>query len=704
MAACLIPHGESQGRIKKQICITTQQWRRVAASIIMGAMDQFSLAGDFPPASEADWRTLVAKALRAAPFEALETPLYEGFRTGPLYGKPGRRPAISGNRGWSVIQPLIDEKQFADDLAGGTSAFSVDLSACPAAAIKDDLEALIGSAEAPFFMTPGSSIADAAFLSASTRADELSGSAGFDPLTAFALSGERPADRSQLFADYVDAAFRLRERSPAFVPFLASGEAWNGAGGSATEELGFTLAAGAAYWRALLKAGMPLPEAARSIGFSLSASSDIFITIAAFRAMRLVWARALAAAGEGPNQDLLLLAKMPPRILAAYDPHVNLLRATAAAFGAAIGGAAGIEVRPFDEALGSATAFARRLARNTNLVLKHEAWLSAVADPAAGSSYVESLTGELAGRAWALFREVEAQGGLGSALESGFVAGRLRRPAEMQERAIARRRKKLTGISEFPNLSETQPASGPARPPAGRARAGGAPALTSGLALPAPGKGERFAALAAAAADGATLSELRAASRTVKDLAFAPLNAEKRDAEPFEALRRRSDIALASVGSRPPLFLATLGKPDEHRARANWVQGFFAAGGIEVIQPAGGFDTIDALVATFKQGPAPAACLCASNAVYGAMPGAAAALKEAGAVLVYLAGPASILKTLDAKDKTAIDRLIYEGCDALATLQEAQRALCVEELSEAAGLEAEEAGFEVNAEVETRSY
>ena len=157
-------------------------------------------------------------------------------------------------------------------------------------------------------------------------------------------------------------------------------------GGSATEELGFTLAAGVAYWRALSAAGMPLADAARCIGFSLSASSDIFITIATFRAMRLLWARALAAAGEGPNQDLLLLAKMPPRILSAYDPHVNLLRATAAAFGAAIGGAAGIEVLPFDEAGGSATALSRRLARNTNLVLKHEAWLCAVADPAAGSA------------------------------------------------------------------------------------------------------------------------------------------------------------------------------------------------------------------------------------------------------------------------------------------------------------------------------
>ena len=95
-----------------------------------------------------------------------------------------------------------------------------------------------------------------------------------------------------------------------------------------------------------------------------------------------------------------------------------------------------------------------------------------------------SLTGQLAERAWALFREVEAQGGLGSALESGFVAEKLRRPVDMQQRAVARRREKLTGISEFSNLSETAPASEPAI-----ARAEGAPALASGLALPAAGKG-----------------------------------------------------------------------------------------------------------------------------------------------------------------------------------------------------------------------
>ncbi len=663
----------------------------------MRAMTDFSLASAFPPASEADWRAIAAKALKGASFDALKTPLYEGFHTEPLYTGHGGAPALHGNRGWLIVQPFVDEKQAADDLDGGANAFSLDFGACPAIETKDGALSCLGAGA--LFLAPGAAAAEAALvLAAKGDASGLRGSAGFDPLTVFALSGEFPAERPALFADTVDAAFHLRERCPFFVPFLASGTAWNGAGGSATEELAFTLAAGVSYWRALAEAGMPTGAAARCIGFSLSASSDIFITIATFRAMRLLWARALAAAGESPNAGLLLLAKMSSRMVSAYDPHVNLLRATAAAFGAGAGGASGVELLPYGSASGGSDELARRIARNINLVLQLEAWLPAVADPAAGSAYVEALTSQLAAAAWGLFREVEAKGGLAAALERGFIAEKLRRPAELQARAIARRREKITGVSVFPNLSETAPSfAAPARAESGAVTA-------SELALPPAGKGERFAALVAAASNGAPLSELRAASRIVCDLAFAPIDAGRRDAEPFETLRQRADIALASIGSRPPIFLALLGKPEEYRARAIWVQGFFAAGGIQVLVPDQAFDNTEALAEAFKRSPAPVACLCASNGVYASAKGAAAALKQAGAVQVYLAGPASILKTLDAADRGAIDRLIYEGCNALAVLEEAQRVLRVEELSEAADFEAVEEGFEVYAEVEASSY
>ncbi len=658
-------------------------------------MDHFSLAAGFPPASEAEWLALVGKALAGAPFDTLRTALHEGFKTEPLYMQAQRRLPLSAWRGWHVVQPLTgSEAQLADDLGNGADAFSLDFDAGLAVKTAAKLKYLLGS-DIPYYLKPGSALADAALVLAANDKSGIAGSAGFDPLTAFALSGERPAEEA-FFADYADAAFYIREHSTSFVPFLASGRAWDGAGGSAVQELSFTLAAGVSYWRALAEAGMPLAESAACIGFELMASADIFLTIAKFRAMRLIWARAIEAAGEKPRADLLLLARMPRRILTAYDPHVNLLRGTAAAFGAAIGGATGIEVLPFDSAAGGAKALSRRMARNTSLILQQESYLSAVADAAAGSAYVEALTDDLAAAAWELFRTVEGKGGLAAALESGFVQNELCRKASERERAMACRGDKITGVSVFPNLAENAAFAARAAEPDGEGQHPFAGKLRE---LPAPGRGERFAALVAAARAGYSLRELRLASSRVASFAAAPVPASKRDAEPFEMLRQRADTALEMIGSRPPIFLALLGKASDYRTRASWVQGFFAAGGIEAIVPDEGFENVETLAASFKESPAPTACLCSSNGVYASLTGAASALKKAGAVAVYLAGPASVLKTLASEDAIAIDRLIHEGCNALAILEEAQAALQVEEISEAAVVEAAEEGFEVHTHV-----
>ena len=441
----------------KTFQIPVRLWTPPVHSIIIRTMDHFSLAAGFPQSSEAEWLALVDKALAKSPFESLRTRLHEGFTTEPLYKGPQSRPPLFGARGWTVVQPLTAlEAQAADDLAQGAGALSIGFDAEFGVETAGNLRKLL-AADVPCILAPGATLADAALVLAARDKSTIAGSAGFDPLAAFAVSGERPAQKAALFADYVDATFHMSERFPSFVPFLASGHAWDGAGGSATEELAFTLGAGVSYWRALAEAGMPLAAAAGCIGFSLTASADIFLTIAKFRALRLLWARALEAAGEKPQANLLLLARMPERILTAYDPHVNLLRGTAAAFGAAIGGATGIEVLPFDSASGSPAAFSRRLARNTSLILQEESYLSAVADAAAGSAYLEALTDGLAASAWALFREVEAKGGLAAAIESGFVEDRLRRKAGERERAMASRADKITGVSVFPNSAEKAP-------------------------------------------------------------------------------------------------------------------------------------------------------------------------------------------------------------------------------------------------------
>jgi methylmalonyl-CoA mutase len=164
------------------------------------------------------------------------------------------------------------------------------------------------------------------------------------------------------------------------------------------------LGEGVAQLRAL--EGLDDGALARAVGVSLAADQDMFVTLAKFRAMRLLWARVLAACGL-PHTELSLHGETSRRMHAAMDPHSNILRATAAVFGAGLGGASSICVLPFSQAQGVPNAFARRVARNVQIVLQEESNLWRVADPASGSGYVEQMTRDLCDVAWRVFQQTE---------------------------------------------------------------------------------------------------------------------------------------------------------------------------------------------------------------------------------------------------------------------------------------------------------
>ncbi|MEJ2227712.1 MAG: methylmalonyl-CoA mutase family protein [Alphaproteobacteria bacterium] len=697
-------------------------------------MDEFNLAGDFPAASFEDWEKAAVKALRGQGFGVLENQLYEGFATKPLYtrtadgetaslsGEPGVAPFIRGNNGalvatgegrpWSIIQFLdhldITEanRQLHEDIANGTSAAWVQLGgnlpyggAFLGARTLKRLEQVFDGVpldKLSVYISGGfDAVAGAALMAAlwekrNIAPERVKGCAGFDPLGTVAASGFIPAERNRTLADTLDAAAWLRERSYAVRPFLASGRAWHQAGGSAREELAYTLAAGVSYWRALTEAGWPLEDAANAIQFALSADTDIFLTIAKFRAMRALWARATEAAGL-PAQSPPLIAEMSFRVITERDPHVNLLRGTAAAFGAAAGGAEAILLIPFNTQLGTPDAFSRRLARNTQLLLQEEAHLGRVADPAGGSWYVENLTHRLAAGAWTEFRRIEAAGGLLAALESGLAARTFTDVIMRRTANLERNREKITGVSAFPNLDEEPMFSRPQDLDIDLStldREGMVPVLPHG------GKGERFAAMVAAAGDGATLKGLERACETLLErYDFLP-DTPVRSSEPFEALRASSDKAYARVHARPPIFLANIGKLADFNAKARWAQNFFAAGGIEVFDE-GGFDNIDTLVRAFQRSPAPIACICASPQTLAALSGVPGSLKKAGAVAVYLVAEREDLASLAEDDKHMLDRLLYEGCNMLKLLTELHHMMRVKELGEAEieGLDDEDDGL-----------
>jgi methylmalonyl-CoA mutase len=303
------------------------------------------------------------------------------------------------------------------------------------------------------------------------------------------------------------------------------------------------------------------------------------------------------------------------------DPYVNMLRATIAVVAAGLGGADAITVLPFTMALGLPDQFARRMARNTQLVLLEESNLAKVADPAAGSGGLEDITDKLCHAAWALFQEIERVGGAWTALEHGALQQKVAAVRKERESAVARRKDALTGTSDFPDLAE---------------------APVTVLDVPR----------VAAPFDSAPIK-------------FEPLPSI-RLAEPFEALRDASDRFLVSTGSRPQIFLANLGKLADFTARAAFAKNFFEAGGFEALTN-DGFANREDMVSAFKRSGAKLACLCGSDESYAAEAVAAAtALAAAGARLTLAGRPGEQEPALPA---AGVETFIFAGCDVLAALR-----------------------------------
>ncbi len=446
--------------------------------------------------------------------------------------------------------------------------------------------------------------------------------ASINPVGGFAAAGRSPQSWNELSPNFAAIVGELAGNGFRGPFAVADGRIIHNAGGSETQELAFALASAVAYLRVLEASGMALEAAREAIYFRLSADADQFLTMAKFRAARKLWGRIEETCGLAPK-PALIAAETAWRMMTRRDAYVNMLRTTIAVTAAGLGGADCITVLPHTAPLGLPDSFARRIARNTQLVLLEESNLARVADPAAGSGALEAITQQLCGAAWSLFQEIERAGGVWSALEAGTIQQQVAAVRAERQKAIARRTEILTGANEFPDIHESTPAVLDVAP----------------RALP---NGDPKAATAAA------LSRIRLA-------------------EPYERLRDASDKMLAQTGARPKIFLATLGTLADFTARVTFAKNFFEAGGIEAVSHEGGSA---ALAAGFKASGAALACLCASDKAYESeAAAAAAALKTAGAGHIYLAGwPGE----REAAYRTAgIATFIYSGCDALAVLEAA---------------------------------
>lgn len=565
---------------------------------------------DFPPITRERWRELALGVLRksgieaASPEEALASTTYDGVTVAPLYdasdlpgdpGLPGAAPYVRGSRpeggSWDVRQrhEVADPEAVLADLENGVTSLwlalepedlprvldrvyleliSVTLDAGPRT--REAAEALFAVAEAKEAAERGTG--------------RLAGNLGADPL--------RDAETA------VELARRCVAGFPGLRAIVVDGTPYHDAGGSDAEELGCSVAAGVAALRTLTGAGLTAEEAFGQLEFRYAATADQFLTIAKLRAARRLWARVAEVcgveAGAGQRQHAVTGSAM----MTARDPWVNMLRTTLACFAAGVGGADAVTVQPFDACLGLPDAFARRIARNTHSLLVEEAGVARVIDPAGGSWYVERLTEDLAGVAWEWFQEIERAGGMVAALESGLVEARLAATWRRRADNIAHRRDPITGVSEFPNLTERLPVRAP---------------------RPVRATGVRYA-------------------------------------QDFEALRDLADAQEV----RPAVFLAVIGPPAAHTARASFAANLFQAGGIATLTSGATVDPA-LIAAAFTASGARIACLCSSDRLYGEHAEAvAAALRAVGARRIWLAGKGRY---------AGVDANLYAGCDALGVLR-----------------------------------
>ncbi|MEO7260643.1 MAG: methylmalonyl-CoA mutase family protein [Jatrophihabitantaceae bacterium] len=610
-----------------------------------------ALAGSFPAANREQWRALVAAVLArvgpsgvsagegaGGPEDALSYRNYDGLRIAPLYtaadlpdgvgleaaGLPGQPPFTRGSSaeraGWDVRQrvaepdPAASNRAALAELAGGASSIWLQLgsSSSGVGAPVESLAAVLDGVYlelAPIALDAGAeteAAAEALLRLVSARGlapAEVAGTLGGDPIGHAARTGTAPdlgllARLAALAAD-----------SPRLLPSTVDASVYSEAGGSDSDELAISVAVGVAYLRALTEAGLSVDSALAQLEFRYAVSADQWASMAKLRAGRRLWGRVAelcgaTAASRGQRQHAVTAAVT----LTRRDPWVNLLRATVGCFAAAVAGAEAITVAPFDSAIGFPEDFGRRIARNTQSILHDESSLARVLDPAGGSWYLESLTERLAEVAWDKFTAIERAGGAVAALESGELAGMLAASWQPRRDNIARRRDPITGVSEFA-MPDEPPVS---RRPQPLPPAGGLPRV--------------------------------------------------RHAEPFEALRDRSDALLAATGARPRVFLAAFGPAPAHAGRLSFARNLLAAGGIEPVVGAG---EPAELVAAFEASATVLAVLCAGDPDYAEQAGSlAAGLKAAGAEQVWIAGP----PTLAEATGNAVDAAIHTGCDAVAAL------------------------------------
>ena len=603
--------------------------------------DREKLFGEFKPVSSEEWKNKIVEDLKGADYDKkMIWRTSEGFNVKPFYRKediegiessiPGEFPYTRGNRAdnnWLIRQNMptddveaanTDAKKFIEQ--GGTSiGFSIKGRMVSAEFIAQLLNGIDAEQiELNFAVCAKRTVDFAQLLAEYYKAQgvdlqKVRGSIEYDPIG-------KELTRAKILDGYIDNIKSILEAladMPKMRCVAVGAINLCNSGAYITQELGYALAWGNEYLSALTEAGVPTDRAAKAIKFNFGISSNFFMEIAKFRAARTLWAKIV----EQYNPTCKCACKMIVHAatsmfnLTLFDPYVNMLRTQTEAMSAAIAGVESITVSPYDSVYETPTEFARRIAKNQQLILKHESHLDKVVDPAGGSYYIESLTHSIASEAWKLFLEVEAAGGFQKAVREGVLQKAINESGSNRRTALAKRREILLGTNQYPNFTETSEGREPLQK------------------FCCCGKPEEYK-------DGT--------------LNLARLGTE------FEELRLTTERS----GKRPKAFMLTIGNLAMRQARAQFSCNFLATAGYEVIDNLG-FKSVEEGVSAALEAKADIVVICSSDDEYAQYAIPAYELLKDKAIFIVAGAPACT----EELQAAGIENFIHVRVNVLETLK-----------------------------------
>ena len=645
--------------------------------------EPIDLQGDFPYSSYQDWREAAVKLLKGADFEQkLVTPTYEGFSLQPLYqladiaglphlqqypahGNTVRAVNASGYKlqAWGIAQEkkVCDAKElnqhllqslergenvlhlvFDSGIQQGTFAWHQDgfqgnsLESFQTAVEQVNLDWISLHFQGGIATLPIFALLFAYLQEKKLPYDQIRGVLGMDPLSMLAEQGQLSIPLSQAYDDIAQMTqFAIAQGSP-LKTVLIQTYGYQNAGCSASQELGIALATGVEYLRQLLERGINANDLADRVQFSCSVGSNLFMEIAKFRALRVLWNQVLVHFGIAEKDvSLSIHAKTSLWNKTIYDPQVNLLRATTEAFAAIIGGCTSLHVGTHDELTQVPSEFSHRVARNIQLVLQEECDLTQVIDPAGGSYCIEWLTDQLAQQGWKIFQEIESVGGMLPALQSSFLQEKISEIATKKRTNLEKRKDVLIGTNIY--ADPTERSKSPAvsmkskQVPTPKRKESEIQQSLQELQNASKEDSNQVQHAIHASQFGATLAEIFQAlhpesSENLPTVAPLP---QKRIAEDMEALRQASERFEQKFGQPPQVLQVNLGPSRQYRLRADWTSGFFEVGGIQMHKERDFLDVNEALSAV-KRSDHQAIILVSDDATYAeSVANLAHAIKEA---------------------------------------------------------------------------